>query len=62
MIAGNQEFAEDWNLAVDLQISDPLIKEAVVGLAQLGLVLSDADVQDLVTRANVLVQPAPVAA
>ncbi|MBN4095658.1 hypothetical protein [Methylobacterium sp. OT2] len=55
MIASSAEMQEDWDLAIELRISDPIVREAVAGLAQLGIPLSDADVQALVTRANELV-------
>lgn len=55
MIASSADLTEDWNLAIELRISDPLIKTAVAALAQQGIALSDADVQALVTRANELV-------
>lgn len=55
MIASSADMQEDWDLAVELRITDPIVKEAVAGLAQLGIPLSDADVQALVTRANELV-------
>ncbi len=55
MLASDADMQEDWDLAVELRITDPIVKKAVAGLAQLGIPLSDADVQNLVTRANELV-------
>ena len=55
MIASDAGMQEDWDLAVELRITDPIVRKAVAGLAQLGIPLSDADVQALVTRANALV-------
>jgi hypothetical protein len=55
MLASNADLQEEWDLAIEVRISDPLVKIAVAGLAQLGIPLSDADVQALVTRANELV-------
>lgn len=55
MIASGADMQEDWDLAVELRITDPIVRKAIAGLAQLGLPQSDADVQALVTRANELV-------
>ncbi|MFF9549425.1 hypothetical protein [Methylobacterium fujisawaense] len=55
MISQDPDMQEDWDLAVELRITDPIVKKAVFGLAQAGIPLSDADVQNLVTRANELV-------
>ncbi len=55
MLSSDADMQEDWDLAVELRITDPIVKKAVAGLAQLGIPLSDADVQNLVTRANELV-------
>lgn len=55
MIAGDAEMAEDWGLAIQIRINDPIVTKARAGLAQQGIGLSDADVQALVTRANELV-------
>lgn len=55
MIAADAELTEDWNLAIQIRINDPIVAKARTGLAQRGVWLSDADVQALVTRANELV-------
>lgn len=57
MIAADREMSEDWNLAVEIHIADPIVQKAVAGLAAKDIALSDADVQALVTRANELVAP-----
>lgn len=55
MISSSADMQEEWDLAVQIRISDPLIKTAVAALAQQGIALSDADLQALVNRANALV-------
>ena len=55
MIASQPDMQEDWDLAVELRISDPIVQKAVAGLAFLGIALTPDDVQALVTRANELV-------
>ncbi|MET3485992.1 hypothetical protein [Methylobacterium sp. 1973] len=55
MIASDEDMQEDWDLAVELRITDPIVKKAVAGLALLGTALTPDDVQALVTRANELV-------
>jgi hypothetical protein len=55
MIAGDADMAEDWGLAIEIRITDPIVAKARAGLAQQGIALSDADVLALVNRANELV-------
>lgn len=55
MIASDAVMSEDWSLATQIRITDPIVAKARAGLAQQGIGLSDADVQALVTRANELV-------
>lgn len=55
MIASDADMQEDWDLAVELRITDPIVQRAVYGLTLAGIPLSAADVQALVTRANELV-------
>jgi hypothetical protein len=55
MIASDAVMSEDWSLATQIRITDPIVAKARGGLAQQGIALSDADVQALVTRANELV-------
>jgi hypothetical protein len=57
MIASDKDMSEDWNLATQIRITDPIVAKARAGLAQQRIGLSDADVQALVTRANQLVAP-----
>ncbi|GAN47811.1 carboxyl transferase [Methylobacterium sp. ME121] len=40
MIASDEDMQEDWDLAVELRISDPIVRKAVAGLALLGVVPS----------------------
>jgi predicted site-specific integrase-resolvase len=55
MIASDADMQEDWDLATELRITDPIVRKAAGGLTLAGIPLSDADVQALVTRANKLV-------
>jgi hypothetical protein len=56
MIASDENMQEDWDLAVELRISDPIVRKAVAGLALPGVVPTAGDAWALVTRANELVQ------
>lgn len=56
VIASDEDMQEDWDLAVELRISDPIVRKAVPGLAPLGVAITAGDAQALVTRVNELVQ------
>ncbi|MDP4005054.1 hypothetical protein [Methylobacterium sp. NEAU K] len=57
MIASNADMQEEWDLAVSVQKSDPLIQVAIAGLAQQGIAMSDADVAKLIADAVAAVAP-----
>ncbi len=38
MIASDEDMQEDWDLAAELRISDPIVRKSVAGLALLGVV------------------------
>lgn len=58
MIAADADMTEEWDLAETIYKSDPLVKAALGGLAQMGIALSDADVDQLIAEANAAVAPA----
>lgn len=55
VIAGNPDMQEDWDLALEIRITDPLVRQAIDGLAKQNVTLSYADVLALIARANQLV-------
>lgn len=55
LIASKADFQEEWDLATELRVSDPIVQEAIAGLAAAGLPMTDADVLALIARANELV-------
>lgn len=57
MIAANSDLQEEWDLAVEIRKSDPLILTALGALTQLGIPFSDADVDALIADAVAAVAP-----
>ncbi|MBE7196589.1 MAG: hypothetical protein INR70_02130 [Parafilimonas terrae] len=51
MIAANADLQEEWDLAVEIRKSDPLILTALGALTQVGIAFSDADVDKLIADA-----------
>ena len=62
MIASDPDMQEEWDLAISVEKSDPLIQKALAALAQFGIAMSDADVDALIADAVKAVAAQPVAA
>ena len=55
MIAANPDMQEEWDLATELKVSDPIVQEAIAGLAQAGVAMTPDQITELLVRANALV-------